>query len=263
MKVNNKISIKIVTILIMIIVFVLAFVIVDFLTGNLSKDFHGSAETVKTSAIEKLYITENIPSDYRQLLNLDSNCCSNGYDDFQLISTINSNLRYPVSDFLYKHNYYVQICKITDDVDFSLSKGIIITAKGFDIPYLIPRRLNDESEVRFNYRADKALKPQKFIFLNLTGQNFKKEMDNDKVECYFVRVKNFSIKYDRNQTFDILGYTENKVILFPNYAPIEISFIKNNRSLYFLSLTRCSGSGKIIFNGSLLSQILGHVGGSK
>jgi len=255
MTILKKISKKTGTTIRKVVFYLFIILVIEILGGWLVHDFKFLTGREKSPSIERLRTTDTIPFDYKSVLNLKGNS-NDRKQKYFLFNTIESNLRYPTSDFIYDQKYYLEIVRLTGFTDFSLSKAIQISQYQSAIPYGVPYRVDDQSEFRFQYRADVATKPKKLILMKIYGQNIKSEVLNDSVACYYAEIKNFSIQFDDDKVCDVFGETENTLFFFNTFQPIEILFLRKKTGIYFLTLNRFLAGSNTNYSGNILAKMI-------
>ena len=180
-------------------------------------------------------IVKSIPDDYLPLLNLKKNCCNDNSDDFLFLKTYKSKYRNPISFFVYKKHFYLQIYKI--DSSFKSSIKNILTEHYINAELSYGGFLLDnESEVDYSYDENAPPKPQN-ITLKILGKNNRTILKNDSIAYYLSTFENFSIQYNEARMFDIFGETKGNGLFTHQLQPLELMFIKRNNSLFLLIMS--------------------------
>jgi hypothetical protein len=186
-----------------------------------------------------------LPKDYLKLFG--------GKDTLSSIRTLNSKLRAPISDFIYK-NYHCLIYKIDSvhGVNVHLDK-------------IIKETYNDNPNNYGSYNGVLGFggglsvwlqmavpdKPSQ-IYLNLFGDNTHIIAKNDSVVYYSSNLKNFYIKYKPTGGEEFYGKASQNNDDDAKRFPVELMFLKRDRKLYFM-LTY--SDGPVLPSGTLYSFI--------
>jgi len=167
-------------------------------------------------------IVESIPPEYAHLFNNEDRL----KNPFTELSTI----RYPISYFGYDNNKYcIVVTKLKAPQNALLDT-------------LIKEELNNETIderggylmiSRFNvnlFYLPKSLKASK-VFLHLNGDSIATIIKSDTVRSYYLKMKSFSLKYEKNGIDDLFAISKG------NSVPVYLVFIKRKESLYFIFMS--------------------------
>jgi len=189
-----------------------------------------------------------IPPDYSKILKLKQSCCGDSdTSKFYFTSTEFFKLRNPISFFVYKKKYTLQIYKISSDCKQPLDKYIIEKYINVKKTMNLCYTMFDKDNIVYLYKASLPLKVSK-VYLTLDGKDNRTITKNDSVVYYYSMLNNFSIQYQLNVAHDIFGETgihdgfadKKKDSFFsspkPDYQPFEMLFLKRNNSLYLLMM---------------------------
>jgi hypothetical protein len=211
------------------------FLLVELNSGTLIFDIKNIFNKHPKEITDSTFIIKTIPDDYLQLLNLQGNCCTNDNDNFFFLKTYKSKYRNPISFFVYKRYYYLQVYKI--DSSFKSSVKNILSEHYINAQVTYGSFLMDnESEIDYSYNQSAPPKP-KSILLKLLGKNNRVVFKNDSVAYYLSTFKNFSIQYNTTVSFDIYGEVKGNGLFSHNLEPLELMFIKRNKNLFLLTMS--------------------------
>jgi len=170
-----------------------------------------------------------------QILHLQKGCCKyTPTSKFYLEHTAISNIRNPVSDFVYNRHYYLQIYSLSKS--FSLPVGNTITESYVNSTNFGQSLADIGSAVEYNFPI---VLPKKFtiIKLKLLGKNNKIILKNDSIAYYYSLFQKFAMQYDQNDTNEIYGEAKGSFLFYTNRLPLEIIFLKRNKNLYLLTMS--------------------------
>jgi hypothetical protein len=218
-----------------------------FLIILVSKIYHGFLQNQQA-------FDEDLPPTYK-LSSEDSNLISNNYrQKLKVIEVFRSKVRNSISLVSVGENYRLIIYKIDSTKTASLkdilkteiksvdrSTGYTYTILGNDIPY------------KFQYKSGIESRGAK-IYLTLAGDSLNTVEKSDSIFSYHLICKNISIRYDENAPIDI--FIGGKEVAFGNTdtIPMDVLFLKRNRSVYLLLLT--SDNPKSLIPNNLLYDIV-------
>jgi hypothetical protein len=186
-----------------------------------------------------------VPKDYLKLFG--------NKDTMSSMTTLNSKLRAPISDFIYK-NYHCLIYKIDSvhGADVHLDKIIKETYNDN------PNNYGSYNGV-FGFGSGPSIwlqmavpdKPSQ-IYLNLFGDKTRVITKNDSMVYYSSNFKNFYIKYKPTGGEEFYGKASQNDNDEAKRFPVELMFLKRDRKLYFM-LTY--SDGPVLPSGTLFSFI--------
>ena len=167
---------------------------------------------------------DSIPKEYTELLK--------NPQDTEAVSTINTQFRSPISYFLFRKKYWVELYKIDNSFDISLenflheSHNDEMIREG-EIYYSFPR-------VRTVHTSYKGGRPEhiKGIYFNLYGDTTKTIMKNDSIASYSSNLKNMFIKLTSDGPQDIYAESKNG-----GHVPVEVTFFKKHHGLFMMIVT--------------------------
>jgi hypothetical protein len=198
--------------------------------------------------------TDTIPPDYLQILHLKQGCCKyTPKSNFYLENTTITNLRSPISAFVYKRNYYLQIYSL--DSSFSASVNNIITESYVNSTNLGHSLGDMNSAVEYFFPN---VLPKKFsrVKLKLIGENNKIILKNDSMAYYYSLFQKFAVQYDKENTNEIYGEAKGSFLFYTNRLPLEILFLKRNHNLYLITMSVYLDSKYISYNPGMLYTII-------
>lgn len=182
--------------------------------------------------------TDTIPGDYLQILHLKKNCCNYTSTSQLFLQHMAMNpLIGPVSSFVYKRNYYLHVCKLSNS--FTLSLNNVIYLSNISPKQLYGFRESDEQSA-VDYLHKLIPPPQNIttIYLKLLGKNNHIIFKNDSVACYYSMFTKFSIQYNnQDDPTEILAETKGSNPFYTNLLPMEILFLKKDNKLYLLAMS--------------------------
>jgi len=205
-------------------------------SGSLFTDIKGIFTDGPKKAINVSRYTDTVPGDYLQLLHLkQEDCVYTKTSKFYLENTVVSNLRNPISYFVYNRKYYLQIYSLSNfftlPVDHTV-KELYMSSNNFGHW----STLDDESAVSYAYPI---VLPRKFTSINLKllGKNNRIMLKNDSVAYYYSMFQKFSIQYHGQDIDELHGESKDNNLFYADLLPIEILFLKRNHNLYLLTMS--------------------------
>jgi hypothetical protein len=171
-------------------------------------------------------------------------------------TTIIPHLSSPISHFTYDNKkYYIEVFKI--DTVGNKSLGSIITLSSIKdlkingVPYF------NMGGLLFDVNYKTGHHKASHINLNLYGNSITTIVRSDTIVGFSSNFKIFSIKYNQSDTSSIWAMAEGKYPNIPDsYLPINIMFIKKQKSVYFLVMS-VDNSGILLKHDILYNLILG------
>ena len=122
--------------------------------------------------------SSEIPTDYLRLFNLKQQCCKDALNDnFYFCQTLENTERNPISYFIYKKQYFLQIYKMDTLFNLPLNKILdeqYANAKMSVYPYYLQY---NKGPIDFFYKFSKPVHPTA-IYLKIFGKNNKVVLKN-------------------------------------------------------------------------------------
>lgn len=174
--------------------------------------------------------TKYIPIAYQKIL---------GDTGISFITTTQTKYRNSVSEFNYKSNYYIQICRIDSAVNRPLSSLITLvfgkkTQNETGESYLIT---SQSYPAAICYKLGKSERANNII-LKLSGDESRQLIKNDSIACYSTILGGFSVKYSEHGPEDVYGKISDNSEF--DKVPIDIVFYKHLGNIYFITMSPVS-----------------------
>jgi len=161
--------------------------------------------------------------------------------------TLVFKFRYPVSDFVYKGNYLMQLYKIGYLGNTSLKTVISETDQNFrKIRGSLPYAINQQGLFNFVYCTYSRPDPSA-ILVNIYGNKTRTLALNDTIAYYNSHLRSLAIQYNKHEPKDIfvkantsgISYTTHDFSRFSYSRPVpfETLFLKRNGKLYLIMLS--------------------------
>lgn len=189
-------------------------------------------------------LSHKIPCEYLDLfnhLNPDSK------SKLQFDQTLTFKFRYPVSDFIYKGNYLIQLYKVGYVGNASLKKVISETNQNYKAIWShLPYAINQQGLFNFVYCTYSRPDPLT-IHLDIYGNETKVLALNDTIAYYNSHLKSLSLRYNKNEPKDIfikantsgISYTthDHSRFSYNKPVPFETMFLKHDDKLYLVMMS--------------------------
>ncbi|ASU34623.1 hypothetical protein [Mucilaginibacter xinganensis] len=185
--------------------------------------------------------SNEIPSEYLQLLKLHDGCCNKPNDSIVFIETWTWKYRNPISFFYVSNSYYLQLYKMDAVFNYSLKKAVKENFSNAHSWTYSPYVVDNRTKMEFLYKETKPLK-SKNVYLDLFGDSTKVIRKNDTMVYYYSKCVNFSLKLDPQKPMDIYGESHSEKT---SEIPLEIMLFKRNNKLYLLVLSAKDAAIKI------------------
>jgi hypothetical protein len=144
--------------------------------------------------------------------------------------------REPISVYLFDNSFHLVINKIDLLKDASLNNILNVAMTSVDRTtgrsYLIID-LGDSYKFQCQTQPIRAITQ---IFLTLAGDSLRSAV-NDSTIGYHLLCKNFSIRYQQNESIDLYLVGEEKALGFTDIIPLDLVLLKRGSAVYFILLT--------------------------
>jgi hypothetical protein len=181
-------------------------------------------------ATEQMRTSKKTLADYNNLFTNEAQA------KLQILATVETSTRNPVSNYAFDSRYHVKVFKI--DLANSGTLDQLLTEKkehsdrisGFVNPMV------HNSYFEMSYMTGKPGPASKINF-RLEGDSIQTTGKNDSLVCYYLKIGTFGIGYNDDPGNDIWGSAANE-----GPIPISIGFIKKGKFIYFILLHVDQGS---------------------
>lgn len=200
--------------------------------------------------------TGKISSTVVQILHLkDDSCKKTDTSQIYLYNASFNRLIGPAYGFVYKKQYYLHICKLTDS--FSQPLNNVIKQNDISAKHCYGYIESDnESAVDYSHKIT-ANQNITSIYLKLLGKNNRLVLKNDSVACYYSLFTTFSIQYNNlNARGEIYAETKGSGLFHTDLLPIEILFLKRDHKLYLLTMSAYNDVQDIKYSPGMLYNLI-------
>jgi len=169
--------------------------------------------------------------EYNNLFNKES------YNKLQILATVKSRNRMPISTYVFDGKYNICVFKVTLLNNSKLSDIIHYenetSSKSLNATYA------DLPSFNFNMsiKAGKSVSVS-ILHFKSSGGTIKSVVSNDSLACYFYKFHTFSINYN-NEPYDIIANAKDSNI------PANVAFIKKGKILYIVLMTIARENGEM------------------
>lgn len=173
-------------------------------------------------------------------------------DSLKLQKSIFSANRDTISFLNFSDKYNIQITKLLVKESFIIPSDIVELDQmskmeaGFFYPFY-------EKDFTIYYK-DSQFKSASKIYLTKRGDSIKIFHINRNSIGYYLNIESLCIKYKKNEDYDILLKSKNKLPLVSNKIPIIFFFVKKDNVIYFILFSALNNSIELDTN--LISNLI-------